>query len=99
MTTHILSPTPPKLTKDSAPVVYEEIECFRCGIKSDIGFLHIHDREGMDYLYTDSPNGFADLPEWQREYVYVCYDCDWKLMNGYPMEYDELEAEEDEEMF
>ena len=85
------------LTKDSPPVVYEEFECARCGQKSDIGFLSFHDLDGMDYIYEDSPSGWKDCPPDRKEYVYVCYNCDWELMNDHGWDYDETDELEREE--
>ena len=82
------------VTKDSPAIVYETIKCERCGRGSDIGFLSFRDIDGMDYLWED---GGPAMPEDRREYIYVCYDCDWKLMNGWPMEYSDEESDEDDD--
>ena len=79
------------VTKDSKAVIHHKFQCGRCHFWADEGFLTFRDRDHMDYIYEDSPDGYRSLTEDRREYLYVCYDCDWKLMNGYGMEYDELE--------
>lgn len=90
MTTHIA-------TKESQDVIESndyDIECARCGSHDYMAYKSWRDIEGMD---DDLDGKEYIVPEERREYIYVCRRCDWKLMNGYPVNYSDDEAFDDEE--
>jgi len=86
---------PTTITKDSPEIVESadyDIVCGRCGGHDFRVYLSWRDMDGMD----DGPGEYI-IPEERRRYYYVCRSCDWKLMNGYPVEYSDEEYEDDRE--
>jgi hypothetical protein len=48
----------------------------------------------MTYIYEDSGSA---IPEHLREEVWLCWDCDFDVINGGPMEVDQAELEMERE--
>ena len=69
-----------------------DFECQRCFNPSNILFRHYKARDGMTYIYEDTEQ---PIPENEREDIWLCWDCDWEVMNGRPMEIDAYEIEMD----
>ena len=68
--------------------------CWRCGNYAEIRYPHIRSSDGMTYIFrdTDSP-----IPNELQEKVWLCWDCDFDVINGGPMEVDPAELEMDRE--
>lgn len=69
----------------------DDLECQRCGCFGTILLHHWRDREGYDYIYEQSGD---PIPEERAVPFWVCWRCDYELMNGGSRDEEPYEIEE-----